>query len=78
MSQSQKSINLKFKYKPSSNGFIAQGIELPAILVESENEEQLMKDLDTATDCFFDSFPEEKQKFVLAESEQITKLEKRI
>jgi len=78
MSTGQNLIKLQFKYKQSSQGFIAQGVELPAIIIESVNVEQMKQDLDVATDCYFESFPEEKQKFILAESEQITKLEKLI
>lgn len=76
MSTNTESIKLQFKYKPSSQGFIAQGVELPSIIIESATEQQLVKDLDVATDCYFESFPEEKQKFILAESEQMARLEK--
>ena len=74
----QPSTIFKFKVKPTSEGYVAQGIELQDIIIESKTEEELTKDLDSAIDCYFESFPEQKEKFILQETEEIKKLEKSI
>jgi len=67
-------IELNFKVKPTSEGYLAQGIELPGIIIESKNQEDLNKDLETASHGYFKAFPKELDKFQLKESEAFTKI----
>lgn len=78
MSEKSMSVAFKFKVKPTSEGYLAEGIELSDIIIESKTQKQLTKDLDSALDCYFESFPEQKAKFIVAETEVIQKLEKQL
>ncbi len=69
--QNDPKVQLKFKVSPTSGGLLAQGVELPAIIVESPDENNLDKDLDAAIDCYFKSFPAEVEKFILKDKEEI-------
>jgi hypothetical protein len=68
-------LSLEFKVQKTSNGYLAQGMEIPAIIIESTNKKELLKDLDAAAKCYFKSFPEQLGKFVLKEEEEIEKLD---
>ena len=57
---------------------LAQGYELSGIIIESKTKEELTKDLDKAIDCYFESFLEQKQKFILGETEEVKQVEKTI
>lgn len=54
--------HLKFNVKETSKGYLAQGVEIPAIIIESPTEDDLKTKLTIALDCYFKSFPEEHDK----------------
>ena len=74
MNESKVEISLKFKVKPTSEGFLAQCVEIPAIIVESPNEAELDKDLNASAKCYFQSFPEQASMFILQNQETIEKV----
>jgi len=68
-------LKLSFKVKETSEGHLAQGMEIPAIIIESPTKEQLQDDLSAACECYFKSFPEDLQKYTLTENERIKNVE---
>lgn len=58
-----KNNSLNFKVKETSQGYLAQGIEIPEIIIET-SKEKLNDDLFNATNGYFKAFPEEKTKFI--------------
>ena len=62
---------LSFKMQQTSVGYLGQGVEIPAIIVESKSKQQLKDDLDVAIQCYFKSFPEEHDKIFGKESIEI-------
>ena len=71
----QESVLFKFKVKPTSEGYVAQGCELSDIIIESKTKKELTEDLKEAAACYFESFPEQKQKFVVQETEEVQQIE---
>ena len=67
-------IGLNFKVKVTSEGYLAQGVELPGIIIESKSNEELDKDLEVASYGYFKAFPKELDKFQLKESEKFAKI----
>ena len=67
-------ISLTFKVQPTSEGYLAQGVEIPAIVIESQNKTELDNDLNASAKCYFKSFPEQLDKFVLKNEEKIEKV----
>jgi hypothetical protein len=53
---------LKFNVKETSKGYLAQGVEIPAIIIECPTMDSLTEKLGHAVDCYFKSFPEEHDK----------------
>ena len=75
MSQTGVKLALNFKYMPTSEGFLGQCVEISDIIVESTTIEDLEKDMHTATNCYFKSFPGELDKFILKDEEKFKKFE---
>ena len=67
-------VKVYIQNKPTSEGILAQGVELPEIIIESKTE--LLDELDSAVDFYFESLPEEKKRFLLEGSETFEELEK--
>ena len=50
---------LKFLVEETSKGYLAHGVEIPAIIIEAPTQQKLKGILDTAVDCYLNSFPQE-------------------
>ncbi len=50
---------LTFKVDETSQGYLAQGIEIPEIILEVPTKKDLVKYLASAITCYFESFPEQ-------------------
>ncbi len=68
---SKTELKLSFKVTETTEGYMAQGMEIPGIMIESPTMEKLHQVLTSACECYFKSFPEDLQKHVLAENELI-------
>lgn len=75
MGTKEVTISLNFKVHPTSEGYLGQGVEIPAIIIESPTKKGLMKDLDAAAKCYFKSFPEDLESFLPKEKEEIEKVD---
>lgn len=45
---------LKFNIKPTSQGYLAQGVEIPSIIIEASDKSKLKKTIQDAVNCYFE------------------------
>lgn len=59
--------NIKITRK-NDGGYVAQVIEIPCIIVQSDNKENLKDQITLAADKFFREFPEEHERILKIEN----------
>ena len=57
MNEEPKQVKLNFKVDKTSQGNLAQGVEIPEIILEVPAKEDLREYLNSAAICYFKSFP---------------------
>ena len=57
MNEEPTQVKLNFKVAKTSQGYLAQGVEIPEIILEVPAKEDLDKHLISAAICYFKSFP---------------------
>ena len=70
----KQKIVFNFKIEQTSCGFVASGVELNGIIIESETRDKLNKDLEHAVEHYFEAFPDEKRRLVAEKTEKIQQI----